>query len=82
MIQKNETKLPAQQGSPLKLKKAATGAATQVVGEKRTENVFGCKIRHENENILTLFGKNEPKRFPHYGTVHMYRCEVHRRSDK
>ena len=63
MVQKNETKLPA----ATEAKKAATGAATQVVGEKRNENEFGCKIQHENENILTLFAKNEPKHFPHYG---------------
>ena len=63
---RNEIACPA--GVATETKKATTGAATQVVG---TENVFGCKIRHENENILTLFAKKRTKRFPHYGTSHL-----------
>ena len=48
-------------------RKAATWAATQVVGEKRNENGFDRKNWHENENILTLISINETNNFPHYG---------------
>ena len=37
------------------------GAATARFGEKRTEDEFGSKIPHENENILSVIAIKEPK---------------------